>query len=57
MNFHNIFKTDTKQAEFLDRIKDPLHKSAICKLWGIRDFKLKHRDKDSWPFENLDTAS
>ena len=28
LNFHNIFKTDTKKAEFLDRIKNPLHRSA-----------------------------
>ena len=31
-NFYNIFKTDTKIAEFLDRIKDPLYRSAISKL-------------------------
>ena len=30
--FYNIFKTDTKIAEFLDRMKDPLHRSAITKL-------------------------
>ena len=28
-NFSNIFKTDTKIAEFLDRIKDTLHRCAI----------------------------
>ena len=31
-NFYNIFKTGNKKAEFLDRIKDPLHRSAVSKL-------------------------
>ena len=31
-NFYNIFKTDNKKADFLDRIKDPLHRSAVSKL-------------------------
>ena len=29
LNFYNIFKMNTKTAEFLDRIKNPLHRSAI----------------------------
>ena len=32
LNFYNIFKPDTKKAELLDRIKNPLHRSAISKL-------------------------
>ena len=32
LTFYNIFKTDTKKAAFLDRIKNPLHRSAIGKL-------------------------
>ena len=31
-NFSNIFKTDNKKAEFLDRIKDRLDRSAVSKL-------------------------
>ena len=32
LNFYSIFKTDTKKADFFDRIKNPLHRSAISKL-------------------------
>ena len=45
LNFYSIFKTDSKKAECLDRIKTPEHKSAISKLcFGIIVFTLKQGD-------------
>ena len=32
LNFYNIIETDTEKAKFLDKIKNPLHISAISKL-------------------------
>ena len=32
LNFYIIFKRDTKKTEFLDRVKNPLHRTAFSKL-------------------------
>ena len=57
LNFYNIIETDTKKAKFLDKIKNPLHISAISKLHlGNHWNREMYFPKDSWAFENLYTV-